>query len=1118
VSRRVFLVALVGVAALVLLFVQNKVMVGSQELTVTLDRPEPAVVALTFKDVAGRPVNFQEGGGAAFEELREAVAKRLAGNEKRALKAIEIVPDSFKPLPDGHGFTFKLVDDTVSPKDLVNRLQSTGFRQANPAHDLFHVNLGIDLRGGVEFTARLYNRDNQQVPADEVVVGILRRRLDARGLTEPQVFRLTSGEVQVVIPGGTQADAARTRKVLETTGRLEIREVKSVLQLAPNSNLSVRRPNQADFNAPAADVGNFLVEQDNGTWNFGRDYREVGVPRKPFIDVVYPEKPAPGTAPAVFYHLGKAVLTGEDVQDAFPTNHEGEVAVGITFTAAGGATNQVFGERIKADFEAKKGLGLFAISMDGTVESAPFVRSAAGANAVITGRFTSDEVDSLRTVLKAGSLAVTPRVTSERVVGPSLGQETIAKGAWSMLAGLGLILVIMWGYYRMRLGTVAIASLATTVVLVFVVLSIFGATLTLPGLAGLVLTVGMAVDANILIFERLREEIHDDVDVATGIENGYGRAFITILDANLTTFLTALILYVVGTGPIQGFGLTLMVGILTSMFGALYVGRMTTEWFYRGKESVKIPGFIKDVRLPYTKYRWLVLPVSGLLLIASAVEWFGVGDVDAKFDIDFTGGHMVQVTFTEPLDNQQVRTILGDAAAAGEDLLDPSAIQLLPYFADFTQAGTASRQWMFKGRDLEGARIERERASKEDELAATTRDITRLQGDEQENGVKHTEELRTLGKQASGLRDVIATLTARVEDQQVAFQEQLRGAFDAYLANEGDEIEALSWDGETLHIELTLIGAPDADRLQEAAARLEARDEIITATVTAGADSAKPSAVISLTYETAPAPLTDLIRKDAIMARAQTLLGEASNDVMRGRLSQAAEVYDLSVETLASAAIAVDQPFPSSQHFSPLVGDQMKGRALWAMLIAIAAILAYIAARFEFRYGLGAIIALVHDVVITVGLLDLMDVHIDLTVIAALLTIIGYSLNDTIVVFDRIRENIAKMQLGLKEIIDISIAQTMSRTILTSLTTIAVVLILVLFGGEGVNSFSVALLVGLLLGTYSSVFVAAPILVLLNKGKPASALVAEALAEPDPNAIDQEPLATEVEQLDDDAK
>ena len=338
-------------------------------------------------------------------------------------------------------------------------------------------------------------------------------------------------------------------------------------------------------------------------------------------------------------------------------DQRGQLAVAITMTTTGGAKNGQFTQslyderQLKGDGSQDEPNGRLAISFDGFVESAPVVQSPSSRNTQITGNFTQDEVDNLRTVLKAGSLAVTPRVIAEQVVGPTLGKETITKGTSAMFGGLLLTLAAMFAVYR-GLSWVATVSLAVTLSLIFVVLSVFDATLTLPGMAGLVLTVGMAVDASILIFERLREEIVDDVDLATGIANGYDGAFSTIVDANLTTFLTALILFIVGSGPVQGFGLTLMVGIITSMFGTIFVGRLITEWWYRGKTNIRIPRLMKPKNISYTAFRLPALFVSiGLFVGGWALFIGGVDDTDERLDIDFTGGSAIQVSLSESMTN-----------------------------------------------------------------------------------------------------------------------------------------------------------------------------------------------------------------------------------------------------------------------------------------------------------------------------------------------------------------------------------------------------------------------------------------------------------------------------------
>ena len=446
--------------------------------------------------------------------------------------------------------------------------------------------------------------------------------------------------MQIVIPGGTQADAARTRKVLETTGRLEVSEVARFFTVLAGEDFSDNEVmvQESDSQGRLVDGGRRVqaVRDARGRWRLADRsfYPNRGMRLFPFA--------APrGQEPAVFGLLYKASLTGDDIADAQGTLNEGQRGLAITYNTLGGAKNLEFTRGVKERGPHGANLGgsgFIAFSLDGIIESAPWIRTPSGANSLIDGNFTEDELESLRTVLKAGSLAVTPTVNSQRVVGPSLGKETVDSGVEAMQDALLIIIISIILYYWWRLGIIAVAGLATCIGLVFVALSVFGATLTLPGLAGLVLTVGMAVDANILIFERIREENAPDKDKKTVIETGFGRAFLTIFDANLTTFLTALVLYIIGSGPVKGFGLTLMIGIATSMFAALYIGRFLVEFLYNKLPEVKVQQWVKPLNLPFVSMRKVAFSISGFIIIAGIAYFiFGPGGTRRNFDIDFTG-------------------------------------------------------------------------------------------------------------------------------------------------------------------------------------------------------------------------------------------------------------------------------------------------------------------------------------------------------------------------------------------------------------------------------------------------------------------------------------------------
>ena len=1071
--RRLLIIAAVFLTALLLAFLQNKVLVGTQELTAELRPVENATATwqVVLKDVAGNTVN-------ATSEDRDVVATRLAGNQN--LEAITgdvsyadadrkvIIKGSAQAAPDYEG-------------KLRTRIVSKPFKRDNPARDLFHLTRGIDLLGGVEFVCRLHNEDGRTVPADDEVLAILRNRLDERGLTEPQVTRLSNGDIQVVIPGGTKADAARTRRVLETTGRLEFREV-----LASYPGVRLGSPD-----AP-------VIAKPNGGYTFGpRTYFNRG-------DLLVPREPEPGEQPTMFYRLDKPALVGKDVKDAHETIYEGSPSIGIEFTSIGAGKNEEFTRTVKARGDAGQGTGDLAIVFDGMVKSAAHVIEPSGKSCVIHGRFTHEEIENIRSALRGGALTVTPEVLSERVVGATLGEETIRKGLLAMAVSFVAIVLFMQLYYGRRLGTVANLCLVATAYLVWSILSVFGATVTLPGLAGLVLTVGMAVDTNILIFERIREELRAQKGMKASIEAGYDRAFLTIVDAHLTTLITAFILYWIGTGPVKGFGLTLIIGILVNLFSGVFIGRMITDWLCSKVEDVKMASWIPELKLPYVEWRRVGYAFSfgtglfGLLYFAFG-HHLASTSFERNFDIDFTGGNMVQVILDKPLSETEIETAIRTAhekAAAELPLIDPVELRKQPYFAEFGGKTDASRQWVFRARDEQGSALEKQRSELEIQRGAVQKRIDTARGsdkpDESTARKIENDELKPLNDQISALGEQIAN---RTED----FKRQLAKAFAGSIGAEGGEVQAVAWNDRTVTLQLATLEPVPASAADGIADRLRKRSEVENVAVAPAAGTQAIQAKV--TFKTAPAARKEFERVDAASARIHDLLkvdGLAEGD-LNARAALASGLYNDLINASAAQKVTVARPFPSSEHFSGQVADQMKWQALLAVALALLAIMAYVASRFEFRFGIGAVLSLFHDVVLTIGLISVLGVRIDLNVIAAVLTLIGYSINDTIVTFDRIRELMRRnaglpAPLTMPQIIDSGIAQTMPRTVLTTGTVFLTVLVLVLFGGDALHSFSLTLLIGIACGTYSSIFIAAPLL-LSFKGR-----IADTPAPVDPNS------------------
>ena len=1090
--RRILVIAAVSAVALILLFLQNKVLVGDQDLLADLRAVEgqPQTFQLALRDVAGNPVE-------ATEADRAEASRRLAGNER--LQAIKTEKVEY----DGKRIIVTVPPAGADQAALRSRLSSKPYKRANPTRELFHLTRGIDLRGGVEFICRLHDREGRLVGADEETVGILRSRLDERGLTEPAVTRLSNGDIQVIIPGGTRADAARTRKVLESTGRLEFREVLDVYRNV--------RPGTEGSQVVALAGGGY--GPGNGVY-LNRRAGETIAAQEPNPDKAE-DSWADGT-PRTYYRLGTPRLVGSDIADANETLHEGQLAVGIAFTSTGAAKNEAFTKEVKLRGDNNSGTGQLAIIFDGIVKSAPRVIEPSGANCVINGSFTKDEINNLRSALKGGSLVVTPEVISERVVGATLGEQTITKAVAAMAASFLAIVIFMFIYYGKTLGGVANLCLIFCAGLIWAILSMFSATLTLPGLAGLVLTIGMAVDTNILIFERIREELRENKGMRAAVEAGYERAFLTIIDAHLTTFITAFILYWIGSGAVKGFGLTLMIGILVNLFSGVYIGRLLTDWWTKGRETVTMRSWVPELKLPYIEWRFYGY-VGSVVTALIGLGWFIFGHTfipgrtfESNFDIDFTGGNMAQVIFKEPKTPDQIDEAIARTWSAlspeqrSTTMVSPAELRKQAYFAEVGGGAKASREWVFRARDEQGGAFEAERNRIERERGTFQRQLDQARSDDKPDQAK----IKELEAKVASFRQPIEDLTGKIGGRTDAFKAQIAEAFQGEISPEGGEILAAAWVDRVLFLKLAVLEKPTANQLQGATERL-GRKAVFESIAVDAAKDAVNAIEISATFRARPQPAKDADFTDPAAQRLFKLCaGEGlSVEQQSGLTAEAYALYNAAITAVAGQKITVAKPFPSTEHFSGQVAGQMKLRALVSVLLSLLAILAYVAARFEFRFGLGAVVALFHDVLVTIGIISMIGIRIDLTVVAAILTLIGYSINDTIVTFDRIRENLKKVKGQLSDVINLSIAQTMPRTFLTVATVMISVLALLIWGGESLRPFTATLLIGLFAGTYSSIFVASPLLltfggkVIENLDSPAEGEAEVAVTTPvDPNA------------------
>lgn len=560
-----------------------------------------------------------------------------------------------------------------------------------------------------------------------------------------------------------------------------------------------------------------------------------------------------------------------------------------------------------------------AVILNNHIITKPSLHAALRDGATISGRFSQREINQLAADLKAGSLSFTPRILSEENVSPELGREERKDGVVASIVALVLVVVAMVGYYHFA-GIVATCAVLFNILIMWGVLQNLGAALTLPGIAGIVLTIGMAVDANVLVFERVREEFSISGRIASAIQAGYRKAFSAIVDSNVTTIIAALILLQFDSGPIKSFAVMLIIGIISSMFTALFM----TRYFFAGwvqnpeHKSLSMSQFIGHTQINFLSYAKAAISIS--LIVIAIGTYFFVAQRNTLFGMDFTGGYSLNVELAERADHPSYRVETMDALLAH---------------------------------------------------GATSNDV-------QVRELTRPNQLRI-------------QLGMGMEEKGHPFYQMPELLQEGKFAHEYQHNPRIAW---------------------------------------------VVNALTDANLQVIPSQLSHL---------------EDNWTVISGQLS-----------------------------------DTMRNNAILGLGIALLAILIYIAVRFEFKFALSAVIGLVHDVLITVGILAILNamglpVQIDLTVIGALMTIIGYSLNDTIIVFDRIREDLHILRkMKYYDIINHALNVTLSRTIMTSGTTLLVLLALVFLGGKSIFSFSLVMTIGVLVGTASSLFIATPVLLYLH--------------------------------------
>ncbi|MFH5802600.1 protein translocase subunit SecD [Alienimonas sp. DA493] len=937
------------------------------------------------------------------------------------------------------------------------------------------LKLGIDLAGGTNMVFQVDQEklgpegpDRKEITPEimDRMVGAIGKRINPSGTEEVTVRRVGQDRIELIVPGADPEKVERLRRAATTLGNLEFlilanttdhRDLIERGRALSGTERVVRRGKN-----PAAAWKDIGRNRDGSlSLEDALDSRSIYAFRFVDEDGQILEFPPAGIEAGPVEGVRAQVLTvlprpGKEVDGKFLTRarnardpDSGRPMVSFNFDTQGAYRFQALTSANLSTDALRRRL---AVVLDEEVRSAPGINGVISSSGVIEGDFTSAEVDEIVDVLNAGALEVPldPTPVSEFTVSPLLGEDTVRKAVYSIL-GAGVVVLIFMAVYYLWLGLVADLCLVLNIILVLGVMSLIEATFTLPGLAGIVLTIGMAVDANVLIFERIREEQARGSSLRMSIQNGFAKAFTTIVDANVTTLITALILFLIGTDQVRGFAVTLFIGIVTSMFTALYFGRLLCDIMERKRwvKSFKMFSFVGDTNIDFASKANVAFATSCVVLL------LGVGLIAARganlLDIDFRGGTMV----TFQLDQAE------SAAEVREDL------EALPAFR-----GNVSVERLELDSDAPGE------AGRRFRVRTTLRD-RQLEDD----------------PEAFGGATSVATLVARAFEQTGTVNVRRVTVVDA------GEVETLG--GEDKAVNLTF---------SEPIGTNAVRRELGDATEAIAQEEGQP-------IDDPQAPYTvrgvgEAVGGEGEAGSYQTVRVVASGAVSGERF---AEALDLMAADLAESPV-----FDEVNSFDSAVAGEMQRSAIFAVLASLVAIVGYIWLRFQrVDFGLAAVAALVHDVTFVLGMvalanwlvgglnagsavgwLGLEEFKLNLPMIAALLTVIGYSLNDTIVVFDRIREVRGKNPGLTPDIVNRSLNQTLSRTLLTSLTTLIVVGILYVFGGEGIHGFAYCLVVGILIGTYSSLYIATPVLLWLinrNTNKPAAA--SPAVREPAPAKV-----------------
>ncbi|MCI0627993.1 MAG: protein translocase subunit SecD [Acidobacteria bacterium] len=856
---------------------------------------------------------FKAEADLVIERLKESLKTEnieyasIDRNEPASIEAAETIQINIKGIPTAKTSDFRrLVNDALGQQWLLSAVSEKDYK--------------LNLRSEAALKLR------QDTVAQTMTT--MEKKVNGLGVAEASVQQRggSGGEAEILVQLPGVDDPARVKGILQTAALLELCEVKGGPFPSREAALSGH--------------GGVLPSD----MKLIRGSRRSGE----------------GSEETWWLLARSPVVTGRDLRDARPQQGEFPAQWETNFVLTRDAA-QRFERFTEANINNR-----LAIVLDNLVLSAPRIESRISDQGRITGAANQEEAADLALNLRAGSLPAGVRLIEERTVGPSLGADSIRRGITAGIVGLALVVASMIVYYR-GAGLNAVLALLLNTIMTIAALSYFEAAWTLPGIAGLVLSIGMAVDSNVLIFERIKEEKRSGKGVPSAIAAGFERALVTIIDTHVTTVVASAFLFVFGTGPVRGFAVTLVVGLIANLFTAVFVSRAIFDvqlWRKPKLADLSIGSgrmeLFKEAHLDFLSKRNLTLGLSVVAVLVSIGSLVAKGG--PKYGLDFRGGTLMYVKF--------------DPKPPIDDLRKALSTKL--------QGEISVQETQGTGEFIIGTELADEQSLEQARLA-----------------VEQT------------LREEYANLGGKLDlnnANQAALEERLRKALPAAGVNLND--------AELKNLAEQILSYRDREK----------------------------NGLIS--------NLDELTKAPGVNEKALTAIKQECG---------------LGTFNLRSVEIV-----------GPRAGERLRQQALMATLYALGGMLVYIAFRFQWISGAAAIIAIIHDVIITLGLFSLTNREINLTIIAALLTLIGYSMNDKIVVFDRVRENTRRKgsRGSFLDLVNRSINQTLSRTLLTAGPTLLACLALYFLGGEVLNGIAFALFIGIVVGTYSSIFVASALLVM----------------------------------------